>query len=962
MTLFEQQSNEFIPRHIGPTVADTIAMLKKTGASNLDTLISDTVPSTIRMNKPLDIPAAMSEHEYLKHIKEISLRNKVFANYIGQGYYDTIIPSVILRNVFENPGWYTQYTPYQAEISQGRLESLLNFQTMVSDLTGLPIANASLLDEATAAAEAMTMFFNTLNKQDHIDRPKFFVDNEIFPQTKDVVSTRAIPIGIEMVEGDYKTAEIDATYFGAMVQYPNDKGSIEDYRDFINRVHAAGGYVAMATDLLALTLLTPPGELGADVAVGSAQRFGVPLGYGGPHAAFFAANDDFKRNIPGRIIGISIDAQGNRALRMALQTREQHIKREKATSNICTAQALLANMAAMYAVYHGPDGLKNIAKRIALLTQTVAEAIEERGFELVSDNFFDTIVVKTKDVVAIKEKAERQFINLRYIDGNSIGISIDETTDIDDLYDLINCFENDKQPVAFDIYQDTDQNRIPSSLTRNSSFLTHPVFNTHHSESQMMRYIKQLENKDLSLNTSMISLGSCTMKLNAASEMIPLSWSHWSKIHPFAPPDQAEGYKYIIDELSNYLCEITAFDACSLQPNSGAQGEYAGLLTIKAFHEANGDHHRNVMLIPISAHGTNPASAVMAGMKVVVVKALENGYIDVEDLKTKAAQYQQELSGIMITYPSTYGVYEETVKEITDIIHQYGGQVYMDGANMNAQVGLTAPGLIGADVCHLNLHKTFAIPHGGGGPGMGPICVKEHLKPFLPGHTSALEGQANDPQTGAVSAAPYGSASILLISYGYIRMLGNEGVKAATEYAILNANYMRARLETAFDILYTNNKGQCAHEFIVDLRPFKKSAEIEAEDVAKRLIDYGFHAPTMSFPVPGTIMIEPTESEDKGELDRFCDALLSIREEIKAIEEGKADKKDNALKNAPHTQLEVTADEWKHPYSRREAAFPLYYVTLNKFWPAVGRVNNTHGDRNLICTCEPTESYMVAEA
>ncbi|MEQ1677569.1 MAG: aminomethyl-transferring glycine dehydrogenase, partial [Chitinophagaceae bacterium] len=778
MTLLEQQSNEFIPRHIGPNEADTKQMLKKIGAESLDQLIGNTVPSAIRMSHSLHIPSAMSEHEYLKHIKEISLKNKVFTNYIGQGYYDTITPSVILRNVFENPGWYTQYTPYQAEISQGRLESLLNYQTMVCDLTALPIANASLLDEATAAAEAMTMFFNTLNKQDHIERPRFFVDTAIFPQTKDVLVTRAIPVGIEIVEGDYKTTALDATYFGAIVQYPNSNGSIEDYSDFIKAVHAAGAYVVMATDLLALTLLTPPGELGADVAVGSAQRFGVPLGYGGPHAAFMSTKDDFKRSIPGRIIGISIDAQGNRALRMALQTREQHIKREKATSNICTAQALLANMAAMYAVYHGPEGLKKIAKRIALFTQTVAESIEERGFELASDNFFDTIVVKVKDAVPIREKAERQLINLRYIGNQHIGISIDETTDVADLFDLINCFENDTNPVAFAIHEDAELNHIPAAISRTSSYLSHPVFNTHHSESQMMRYIKQLENKDLSLNTSMISLGSCTMKLNAASEMMPLSWAHWSKIHPFAPANQTGGYKFIIDELGKYLCEITAFDACSLQPNSGAQGEYAGLLTIKSFHEANGHHHRKVMLIPISAHGTNPASAVMAGMKVVVVKALENGYIDVEDLKAKAAQYSNDLAGIMITYPSTYGVYEETVKEITDIIHQHGGQVYMDGANMNAQVGLTAPGLIGADVCHLNLHKTFSIPHGGGGPGMGPICVKAHLAKHLPGHSS--DGLR---LTGAVSAAPYGSASILLISYGYIRMLGNEGVKAATEYA-----------------------------------------------------------------------------------------------------------------------------------------------------------------------------------
>jgi glycine dehydrogenase len=970
MNLFEKQACEFISRHIGPDEHATKQMLKTIGVPDLGTLISRTVPPAIRMQHELNLPAALSEHQYLQHIKEVSLQNKVYKNYIGQGYYDTIVPSVILRNVFENPGWYTQYTPYQAEISQGRLESLLNFQTMVSDLTALPIANASLLDEATAAAEAMTMFFNTLNKHDHITHPKFFVDNEIFPQTKDVLFTRAKPIGIEIVTGDYKKATIDPTYCGAIVQYPNDKGSIEDYREFINRVHGAGAFVVMATDLLALTLLTPPGELGADCAIGSAQRFGVPLGYGGPHAAFFAAKDDFKRSIPGRIIGVSVDANNNRALRMALQTREQHIKREKATSNICTAQALLANMAAMYAVFHGPDGLKNIAKRVAILTQTVAEAIEELGFELVSTNFFDTITVKADNISSIKEKAERQQINLRYADSNYISISIDETTLTEDLYDLINCFEDDKNPVTFDIHHDDEPDHIPQSLSRTSLFLTHPVFNTHRSESQMMRYIKSLENKDLSLNTSMITLGSCTMKLNAASEMIPLSWVHWSKIHPFAPADQAEGYKQIVDDLSKYLCEITALDACSLQPNSGAQGEYAGLLTIRDYHEANGDQHRNVMLIPISAHGTNPASAVMAGMKVVVVKALENGYIDVNDLKAKATEHSANLAGIMITYPSTYGVYEETVKEITDIIHQHGGQVYMDGANMNAQVGLTAPGLIGADVCHLNLHKTFAIPHGGGGPGMGPICVKQHLAPHLPGHVSVVSGQWSVSNThnsqltihGAVSAAPYGSASILLISYAYIRMLGNIGVKSATEYAILNANYMRARLQGQFEILYTNHSGQCAHEFIVDLRPFKKSAEIEAEDVAKRLMDYGFHAPTMSFPVPGTIMIEPTESEDKAELDRFCDALLGIRQEIRDIEEGKMDKKNNALKNAPHTQLSVVNSEWNKPYTREQAAFPMYYVTQNKFWPSVARVNNTYGDRNLICTCEPIESYMEAEA
>jgi glycine dehydrogenase len=953
MNIFDQEQKEFQKRHIGPNEQETSQMLRSMGEKSLDSIVDKTVPGGIRMDHRLHIPEAMSEFEYLKHVKDISLLNKTYKTYIGQGYYDTITPSVILRNVFENPGWYTQYTPYQAEISQGRLESLLNFQTMVADLTGLPIANASLLDEATAAAEAMTMFFNHLNKQDHIERPKFFVDQHIFPQTKDVLVTRALPINIQIVTGDYKTAKIDNTYFGAIVQYPNDKGSIEDYRAFINNVHEQGAYVAMATDLLALTLLTPPGELGADAACGSAQRFGVPLGYGGPHAAFFSTKDEFKRAIPGRIIGVSIDAQGNRALRMALQTREQHIKREKATSNICTAQALLANMAAMYAVYHGPDGLKNIAKKVALLTQTVAEAIEDRGFELVSGNYFDTFTVKIDDIEPIRNKALAQQINLRYIDNQHIGISLDETTSLDDLYDLINCFENDIDPVSFIIDDDATLDHIPVMLTRNSPFLTHPLFNTHRSESQMMRYIKMLENKDLSLNTSMISLGSCTMKLNAASEMIPLSWSHWSKLHPFAPADQAEGYGYIINKLSEYLCEITAFDACSLQPNSGAQGEYAGLLTIRDYHLGNGDAHRNVMLIPISAHGTNPASAVMAGMKVVVVKALDNGYIDVTDLRAKAEQYSKELAGIMITYPSTYGVYEETVKEITAIIHSHGGQVYMDGANMNAQVGLTAPGLIGADVCHLNLHKTFAIPHGGGGPGMGPICVKSHLAPFLPGHVFTKATQQH-----AVSAAPYGSASILLISYAYIRMLGFDGVRKATEYAILNANYMRTRLQDEYDVLYLGTHGTCAHEFIVDLRPFKKSADVEAEDVAKRLIDYGFHAPTMSFPVPGTIMIEPTESEDKAELDRFCDAMLSIRQEIRDVEEGRADKKNNILKNSPHTQHVITSDEWGKPYSRQEAAFPLEYVKLNKFWPSVARVNNTHGDRNLICTCEPVSAYM----
>jgi glycine dehydrogenase len=955
MSLFTQQRNEFKSRHIGPHQEATAAMLKTIGEPSLDSLIDKTVPNAIRMKSPLNLPAPMHEAAYLQHVQEMGSKNIVAKNFIGQGYYGTYTPSVILRTIFENPGWYTQYTPYQAEIAQGRLESLLNYQTMVSDLTGLPIANASLLDEATAASEAMTMFFNMLNKnQDSIERPKFFVDQHCFPQTIDVLKTRALPIGIELEIGDYKTASLDATYFGALVQYPNDKGSVESYEDFIQQVHQVGAYVAMATDLLALTLLKSPGELGADVALGSAQRFGVPMGFGGPHAAFFAVSDEFKRQIPGRIIGISIDANGNRALRMALQTREQHIKREKATSNICTAQALLANMAAMYAVYHGPQGLKAIATRIQQLTVALASSLKAIAPSIITvenANAFDTLLVHVPTTKTIAALANAANINFRYFNDTQIGISLDETKSMEDVNAILNLFAK-----AFEGVLTTasiqDATMIPAALQRTSAYLTHPVFNSHHSETQMMRYIKKLENRDLSLNTSMISLGSCTMKLNAASEMMPLSNPNWGALHPFAPAHQTLGYQEMAAKLSTYLCEITKFDACSLQPNSGAQGEYAGLLTIRNYHRSIGEQHRDVMLIPISAHGTNPASAVMAGYKVVVVKALDNGYIDIADLKEKAQVHAANLAGIMITYPSTYGVYEETVIEITDLIHQYGGQVYMDGANMNAQVGLTAPGLIGADVCHLNLHKTFAIPHGGGGPGMGPICVKAHLADHLPGHI-----HTNSTVT-AVSAAPYGSASILLISYAYICMLGAEGVTDATKYAILNANYMRARLDKAYDILYTGVSGTCAHEFIVDLRPFKASVGIEAEDIAKRLIDYGFHAPTMSFPVAGTIMIEPTESEDKAELDRFCDALLAIREEIKAIENGSADKANNVLKHAPHTQALVCSSTWDRPYTREQAAFPLAYVSENKFWPFVSRINNTHGDRNLVCTCEPTAAYM----
>ena len=957
MTIFEKQQNEFQHRHIGPNEDEKDAMLATIGTSSLEELISKTIPDAIRIKTDLDVPAAISEFDYLSELKKVAAKNKVFKSYIGQGYYDTITPSVISRNLFENPGWYTQYTPYQAEIAQGRLESLLNFQTMVCELTALPVANASLLDEGTAAAEAMAMLFNHKNKnQDHITAPKFFVDEKIFAQTKDVLITRAEPIGIELVFGDCNHAQFDQLYFGAIVQYPDNDGAVRDYRTFIDKAHAADALVVMATDLLALTLLTPPGELGADVAIGSSQRFGVPMGFGGPHAAFFATKDDFKRTIPGRIIGVSIDAQGKRCLRMALQTREQHIRREKATSNICTAQALLSNMAAMYAVYHGAQGLTDIAKRVSILAQTLSDELNDLGFNNVNEYYFDTLKVSVNDAAAIIKAGELKEMNFRFIDDKHIGISIDETTSQKDVVDILHVFAQsihiDTAVAAFS--SDALLQNIPSSLTRTSGFLTHEVFNSHHSESQMMRYLKFLENKDLSLNTSMISLGSCTMKLNAASELIPVSWPEFSRLHPFAPASQTAGYLQIITELENYLTKITGFAATSLQPNSGAQGEYAGLLTIRAYHASRGEQHRNVVLIPISAHGTNPASAVMAGMKVVVTKCDDAGNIDVADLKEKAATHKDDLAALMVTYPSTHGVFEESIIEIINTIHEYGGQVYMDGANMNAQVGLTSPGMIGADVCHLNLHKTFAIPHGGGGPGVGPICVAAQLAPFLPGHINITNKTTN---THAVSAAPYGSASILLISYAYIKMLGAEGIRSATEYAILNANYMKVRLEKYYKILYTGKNGTAAHEFIVDLRPFKTTAGIEAEDVAKRLMDYGFHAPTMSFPVAGTLMIEPTESEGKAELDRFCDALISIYHEIIAIEDGSIDKKENMLKNAPHTLEVICADDWTKPYSRETAAFPLPYVRESKFWPSVSRVNNTYGDRNLVCTCEPTEAY-----
>jgi glycine dehydrogenase len=956
MNLFEKQAAEFASRHIGPDELETKEMLTVIGVNSLDELIDKTIPSGIRLNSPSlgEVGEAMSEFEYLAELKNIANKNKVFKSYIRQGYYDTIVPSVILRNVFENPGWYTQYTPYQAEIAQGRLESLLNFQTMVSDLTALPIANASLLDEGTAAAEAMAMLFNHKNKNtDHITAGKFFVDEKIFNQTKDIIITRAKPVGIELVFGNFKDVQLDESFFGAMVQYPNSEGSIEDHRNFIESAHNANAQVVMATDLLALTLLTPPGELGADVAIGSSQRFGVPMGFGGPHAAFFATKDEFKRNIPGRIIGVSVDEQNNRALRMALQTREQHIRREKATSNICTAQALLANMAAMYAVYHGPEGLKNIAHRITLLTSVLAKHLQKNGYELVNKNHFDTVTFKINNAEKLKEISQQREMNFHFASENLVTISLDETTTQSDVLNIVSVFNSAKNTdtTAISFEDEAYLKNIPAPLQRTSTFLLHPVFNKYHSETEMMRYLKRLENKDLSLAHSMISLGSCTMKLNAATELIPVSWLHFNKIHPFAPNSQTEGYQYIIKDLEKLLCVITGFSACSLQPNSGAQGEFSGLLSIRRYFESKNETHRNVILIPISAHGTNPASAVMAGFKVVVTKCDDEGNIDITDLKMQAEKNKDSLAGLMVTYPSTHGVFEEGIVEMCNIVHENGGLVYMDGANMNAQVGLTSPGFIGADVCHLNLHKTFAIPHGGGGPGMGPICVNEKLAPFLPGKNNE----------GSVSAAQYGSASILLISYAYIKMLGKSGLKKATEYAILNANYMKSRLKNNFKILFTGKQGTCAHEFIVDLRPFKTSAGIEAEDVAKRLMDYGFHAPTLSFPVPGTIMIEPTESENKQELDRFCDALDSIYEEIKSIESGTADTKDNVLKNAPHTLSLITADEWNHPYSRSKAAFPLPYLKENKFWPTVSRVNNTYGDRNLICTCEPIESYIEVE-
>ncbi len=950
---------KFEHRHIAPNEQDTAKMLQTLGLKSVDELIEQTIPANIRLKKPLALPIAKSEFDYLNDLKLVASKNKVFKSYIGQGYYDVIVPGVIQRNILENPGWYTQYTPYQAEIAQGRLQALLNFQTMVIDLTGMEIANASLLDEGTAAAEAMFMQYSM---RKNADATIFFVSKEVFPQTIDILKTRSAPYGIDIQIGDHRTVELNEKMFGAIVQYPAGNGAVYNYADFASKGHEKGIKLTVVVDIMSLALLTPPGEWGADIVVGTSQRFGVPMGFGGPHAAFFATKEEYKRSMPGRIIGVSIDNAGNYALRMALQTREQHIRRDKATSNICTAQALLAIMAGMYAAYHGPKGIKLIAERIHGLTVLLSKSLQSLGYKQENEFFFDTLKLDLGELVnPIHSEALNQELNLNY-SGSIVTISLDETTSAQDVETLISVFAKVKgknfNDVGVNSLKSKIESQIPSALQRTSAYLTHPVFNSCHSEHEMLRYIKSLEAKDLSLCHSMIALGSCTMKLNATTEMVPVTWAEFSKMHPFAPADQVGGYMQIFDELSKWLSEITGFAAMSLQPNAGAQGEYAGLMVIRAYHQDRGDNHRNVALIPSSAHGTNPASAAMAGMKIVIVKCDERGNIDVADLKAKAEEHSKDLSCLMVTYPSTHGVFEESIIEICGTIHQHGGQVYMDGANMNAQVGLTSPATIGADVCHLNLHKTFCIPHGGGGPGMGPIGVAKHLVPYLPGH--AVVNIGNAKSIHAVSSAPWGSASILIISHAYIAMMGGEGLANATRYAILNANYMKARLENSYPVLYTGSKGRCAHEMILDCRSFK-SFGIEVTDIAKRLMDYGFHAPTVSFPVAGTLMIEPTESEPKHELDRFCDAMIAIRAEIDEVETGVWDKINNPLKNAPHTSAVVTANEWEHPYTRQKAAFPLTYVASFKFWPSVGRVNDTHGDRTLICACPPIESYMEEE-
>lgn len=949
----------FENRHIGPDDNEISKMLDVIGVSSLDELINETIPENIKLNEVLKLDPPQSEFEFLNNLKKTASLNKIYKSYIGMGYYPVITPGVILRNILENPGWYTQYTPYQAEISQGRLEALLNFQTMVTDLTGMDIANASLLDEGTAAAEAMLMF-------NHIKKNKnatsVFVSDECFPQTIDVIKTRAESAGIKVLTGNFKNIKLTEDIFAVFVQYPSGNGAVYSYKEFFQDAHSKNIFTIAIADIMSLLLLTPPGEFGADCVVGSTQRFGVPMGYGGPHAAYFATKDEFKRHIPGRIIGVSIDKHGNPAYRMALQTREQHIKREKATSNICTAQVLLAIVAAMYAVYHGPDGLKKIAERIHGLTSLLETSLKKLGLNQENKIFFDTLKISLdkEKISHLKKLSESRRVNFRYFEDGA-GISISETTNIEDIKEITSIFAEllKKDSVSLDDIAEFYPDIISDEFRRKSNYMLHPVFHKYRSETEMLRYLKNLENRDLSLTSSMIPLGSCTMKLNATAEMEGLTWPEFGEIHPFVPSEQALGYKKIIDELADDLCKITGFRSISFQPNSGAQGEYAGLMVIREYHKSKGEEDRNICLIPSSAHGTNPASAVMAGMKVVVVNSDDEGNINIDDLKKKAEQYKDSLGALMVTYPSTHGIFEETITEIINIIHSFGGQVYMDGANMNAQVGLTSPAMIGADVCHLNLHKTFCIPHGGGGPGMGPIAVAEHLIPFLPGHAIIKTG--GDKAIGAVSSAPYGSPNILVISYAYIKMMGARGLKKATEAAILNANYVKDRLKNYYKTLYEGKNGRVAHELIFDMRNFKMTAKVEVEDIAKRLMDYNFHAPTVSFPVPGTLMFEPTESESKAELDRFCEAMISIRDEISEIENGEADISDNVLKNAPHTARHVTSDEWNHSYSRQKAAFPSSGLAMNKFWPAVGRIDNAYGDRNLVCSCNPVSDYAVEE-
>ncbi|HEU0137792.1 MAG TPA: aminomethyl-transferring glycine dehydrogenase [Flavobacterium sp.] len=946
------KTDAFALRHIGPREHDLKHMLKTIGAETIDQLIYETLPDDIRLKAPLELEPALTEYEYLNHISELGNKNKVFKTYIGLGYNQAIVPAVIQRNVLESPGWYTAYTPYQAEIAQGRLEAILNFQTMVIELTGMQIANASLLDEGTAAAEAMALLFDVRTRdQKKNNVNKLFVSEEILPQTLSILQTRSTPIGVELVVGNHEEFDFSEGFFAAMLQYPGKHGQVHDYAGFISKAKSNGITTAVGADILSLVKLVSPGEMGADVVFGTTQRFGIPLGYGGPHAAYFATKDEHKRSMPGRIIGVTVDTNGNRALRMALQTREQHIKRDKATSNICTAQVLLAVMAGMYAVYHGPEGLKYIANKVHATADALANALEGMGFYQTNTAFFDTIVIKA-DARKVRAVAEQNAVNFLYIDDETISISVNETTSIDDLNQITEIFAHATGKTVTSITHLSVNEEYPKNLERTSKFLQHDVFNKYHSETALMRYIKKLERRDLALNHSMIPLGSCTMKLNAAAEMLPLSMAKWNNIHPFAPLDQAQGYQEMLRKLEQQLNVVTGFAGTTLQPNSGAQGEYAGLMVIRAYHMSRGDHHRNIALIPASAHGTNPASAAMAGMKVVVTKTLENGNIDVDDLRKKAIEHKDDLSCLMVTYPSTHGVYEASIIEVTKLIHENGGQVYMDGANMNAQVGLTNPATIGADVCHLNLHKTFAIPHGGGGPGVGPICVAKHLVPFLP--TNPVIPTGGETAITAISSAPWGSALVCLISYGYIKMLGADGLTDATKNAILNANYIKERLNGHYETLYTGEMGRAAHEMILECRPFKQKG-IEVTDIAKRLMDYGFHAPTVSFPVAGTLMIEPTESENLEELDRFCDAMISIRKEIEAAS---ADDKNNVLKNSPHTLAMLTSDSWDFPYTREQAAFPLDYIAENKFWPTVRRADDAYGDRNLICSCAPIEAYM----